>query len=109
MRQLVIVDCESTGLRRGFDIAVEVAWKNVDTGATGWFVPNHSVAWVLHFADPKALEINGYRDRLISAEQDDGTEVRRLHEELTGQAFAGSNPRMDADWLAVLFASHGLD
>ena len=109
MRDLIVVDCESTGLRRGFDIAVEVAWMNVDTGESGEFVPYHSVAWVLEFADPVALEINGYRDRLMSAKQDDGTETVRLHEVLKDNALAGSNPRADADWLVPVFAEHGLD
>ena len=109
VRDLVIVDVESTGLRRNYDFAVEVAWKNVDTGDKGLFVPNHSIAWVLHYAEPKALEINQYRERLISAKHDDGTEVRRLHAALVGNSFGGSNPRADADWLAVLFAGYGLD
>ena len=109
MRDLVIVDCEASGLRRGVDIAVEVAWKNVDTGDHGLFVPEHSIELVLHNAEPKALEINGYRDRLISAPQDDGTEVRRLHEALEGNALGGFNPRVDADWLAAVFIRHGLD
>lgn len=107
-RQLVVVDVESSGLREA-DLTVEVAWRNVDTGERGEFVPAHNTAWVLRFGQPTALEMNGYRERLLEAPQDDGTEVARLHTALTGNCLAGSNPGFD--WymhLSRLFRRHRL-
>ena len=102
---MIITDCESSGLRPGFDIAVEVAWCDLLDGRGGVFVPEHDTKWVLHNAEPKALEINGYRERILHAKQDDGTEVQRLYDTLKGRTMAGSNPAVDARWLEELFQS----
>jgi hypothetical protein len=103
---IVVVDVESTGLRTGTDIAVEVAWHDLRTGESGSFVPRHDAQWVLTNAEPRALEVNGYRDRLADAPQDDGCQARDLFARLDGATMAGSNPSGDADWLESLFASH---
>jgi DNA polymerase III subunit epsilon len=100
-RHLVVADVETSGLR-AWDVVVEVAWHDMDTGEHGRFVPAHDVAWVLAFGDPRALEINGYVDRLAGAPQDDGTEVARLRTALTGNSLAGSNPAFDARHLTRL-------
>lgn len=107
-RSLIVVDVETTGLTPD-DICVEVAWHDLGTGDHGSFVPAHDVAWVLTNAHPRALEVNGYRDRLIDAQHDDGTEVHRLHERLAGQCIGGSNVRTDAFHVARLFDAQGLD
>lgn len=104
-RPIVVVDCESTGLR-GIDIAVEVAWIDLATDDRGSFVPQHDVQWVLDEAEPRALEVNGYRERLIKAAQDDGGRARELYDVLDGAVLAGSNPTADAAWLEKLFARH---
>ena len=102
-RHLVVVDCESSGLRDK-DFAVEVAWRNLSTGEHGYFVPVHSVDWVLKYGQPEALAINGYQDRLITAKQDhDQMGVAYLDEVLKGNVLAGSNPRADAGWLEKAF------
>jgi hypothetical protein len=106
-RRLLVADVETSGLLP-HDICVEVAWHDVESGEHGSFVPAHDVAWVLEHAHPRALEVNGYRDRLVDAAQDDGTEVRRLHERLTRHVLAGSNVRTDAEHLARLFDAAGL-
>lgn len=106
-RHIVVVDTETTGLSSR-DIAVEVAWWDLDTDERGRFVPKHNVAWVMENAHPDALAMNGYHERLAGAQQDDGTGVRRLHEVLRGQVLAGSNVRFDAGKLAALFEVWGL-
>jgi DNA polymerase-3 subunit epsilon len=104
---LVIVDVETTGLEP-HDICVEVGWHDLRTGEHGGFVPAHDVAWVLDNAHPRALEVNGYRERLVDAKQDDGYEVHRLHHRLRGQSLGGSNVRTDAAHMARLFADEDL-
>lgn len=101
-RHTVVVDCESTGLRSE-DIAVEVAWWDLATGARGQFIPRHDEQWALNFGEARALEINGYRERIEGKPQDDGTETQRLLDVLTGNVLAGSNPNADAGWLEHLF------
>lgn len=106
-RRLVVVDTETTGLTER-DIVVEVAWWDLGTDERGRFVPRHDVAWVRANAHPDALTLNGYEQRLVTATQDDGTELARLHHALRGQIIAGSNVRYDAAKLAHLFRHHGM-
>lgn len=106
-RHIVVVDTETTGLT-GRDIAVEVAWWDLDTDERGRFVPKHNIEWVRANAHPDALAINGYEQRLAGEQHDDGTGVRHLHEVLRGQVLAGSNVRFDAAKLAALFEVWGL-
>lgn len=94
-RQIVVVDCETSGLLTS-DVIVEVAWWNLATGDHDVFVPAHDEQWVLEHGDQRALEINGYRDRLAGAEQDEGYGAAKLIDQLHGNTFAGSNPTFDA-------------
>lgn len=106
-RRIVVVDTETSGLR-DFDVAVEIAWWDLATDDRGLFVPAHDVQWVLKHGHPDALAINGYRERLMDAEQDDGTELDRLHHVLRGQVLAGSNPMFDAAHLHANFFVNGM-
>lgn len=99
-RDLIIVDVETSGLRSGFDIPVEVAWLDTSTGESSCFVPVHDSDWVLTYGDPRALEINGYRERLRNAPQDrDEEEFQNLAHRLRGNTMGGSNPTFDWDML----------
>lgn len=93
------VDVETSGLYSHCHVPVEVAWWHLQSDDRGVFVPAHDVAHVLKEGDPKALEINKYRERLQHAKQDDGTEVDRLERLPLGNTLAGSNPRFDAQFL----------
>jgi len=107
-RRTVVVDCESTGLTDQ-DIAVEIAWWDLDTDERGSFIPFHDEGWVRKHGHPDALRINGYLDRLAGKPQDDGTETRRLHHVLRGQCIAGANiGRADCAWLVKAFRQAGL-
>lgn len=106
-RRIVALDTETTGLTEK-DIVVEVGWWDLTTDERGHFVPRHDVAAVLATAHPDALEINGYRERLADAPQDDGTEMLRLHHVLRGQILAGSNVRFDANHLSRMFRTAGM-
>jgi DNA polymerase III epsilon subunit-like protein len=106
-RQLIVVDIETSGLR-DFDVPVEIAWHNVDTGERDWFVPAHDRDWVLAYGEPEALALNRYRERLVAQLHDDGTKLARLHRVLHGHALAGANPRFDAGHLSTLWLIHDL-
>jgi DNA polymerase-3 subunit epsilon len=98
-REVIVVDVETSGLRRDVDIAVEIAWCNMTTGQAGSFVPVHDVAWVLANGDPEALRLNHYRERLAGAEQDvHGVGWHNMREQLTGNSWAGSNPAFDTHY-----------
>lgn len=106
-RHVIVVDTETTGLRPWpVDYAVEVAWWDLTTGERSSFVPRHDVASVLDMAEPRALEINGYRKRLADAAQDDGAEVDRLHDALLGNVIVGSNVRRDAEIVYGLLSEY---
>jgi DNA polymerase-3 subunit epsilon len=103
------VDCESTGIRPDVDIPIEVAYWDLETDERGCFIPKHNEQWVLDNAQPKAMEVNGYKERILGQPHDDGTEVDRLHRVLRGQCIAGFNVgRADCDWLYKLFKHHGM-
>lgn len=119
-RSLIVVDCETSALRPTkrttmgmfgapselpYGVPTEIAWWDLDTDEHGSFVPHHNIHWVRAYGDSKALSISGYLERLVDVEQDDGTEVRALHERLSGNTMAGSNPAFDARFLAPLFDS----
>jgi len=100
---VIVVDTETTGLDFEQDFAVEVAWQNTTTGERGCFVPAHDPELVLAVAHPRALEVNGYRERIMHRDQDDGTEVERLHDALDGATLVGSAPAIDGAMLSKLF------
>lgn len=102
MPDVIVVDCESTGLER-WSFPVEVAWYNMRTDEHSMFVPPHDRQWVLDNGHPDALAKNGYKERIFDAPQDDGTEAQRFHEMVTGAILLGSNVRQDAQWLMRMF------
>lgn len=115
-RKIVVVDVETSALRprderlsmlgrptAPYGVAVEVAWWDSSTGDAGRFVPQHNVEWVRSLGAPEALVVSRYLERLVDAEQDDGTEVAALHARLDGATLAGSNPAFDAAFLAEMF------
>lgn len=99
-RQIIVVDVETSGLDPKIHVVVEVAWRNLVTDESGLFVPSHNPEVVLLRAEPKALELNGYHERIAGRPQDtNGTATKRLHEALKGNTLAGSNPAFDAKFL----------
>ena len=104
-----MVDTESTGLDLDNDRAVEVGWLELSDpfghGPTGLFIPPHDITQ----ADPEALQINRYHERLAGEPVDqDYEQTRILHIALLGQTLAGANPRFDAAMLTHLFRDAGL-
>lgn len=110
LRKRVVVDTETTGLRDGFDVAVEVAWWDQETGERGEFIPVHD-EFNMDFATPAALEVNHYWARGLDNPQTwdwSGDATRRLHEVLTDATWAGSNPGFDLGMLRPVFRRQGL-
>lgn len=104
MRHLIVLDTETSGLDPARDVVVEVAWRDTTTGDEGLFVPAHDPVWVQEHGDPRALAVNGYRDRLATAPQDyTGTETARLASVLEGNTIAGFSPAFDAGFLTALY------
>lgn len=104
-RQLVIVDCETTGLDPTVHVPVEVAWWHVGTGERGLFIPPHTHLNMIQ-ADPTALTINGYYERGLDNRDHwdtDGSELTRLHQALKGVSMVGSNPSFDASMLTPMY------
>lgn len=102
-RELVVVDCETTGL--GADaVIVEVAAVNVATGTELTFVP-HVHRRDLLAADPNALRINRYFERGLFERElppiGTALKFRELSDMLRGNTFGGSTPDFDARMLAV--------
>jgi DNA polymerase III epsilon subunit-like protein len=106
-RRRVFVDVETTGLRVSHQVT-EAAWYDVDSGACGVFVPPHDLAG----ADPAALEMTGYAQRLAGAPVDDGSGLGRLHQVLGGDGIVttliAANPSFDVPMLAAVFRRAGL-
>lgn len=96
---VIVVDCETTGLLPENHIAVEVAWWDLSTNERKCFIPRHSVEFVLSHGDPVALEMNGYRERLLGQPMDNGENMVMLGARLHNNTMAGSNPGFDARFL----------
>lgn len=97
-KQLIVVDCETTGL--GADARIlEIAAINATTGEELYFVP-HLSRQEIAYADPEALAINRYYERRVWEhmldEESTHNEYLKLQEMLTENTFGGSNPRFDA-------------
>jgi DNA polymerase-3 subunit epsilon len=105
-RKIIVVDVETTGLYPERHTCIEVAWWNLTSDERGTFIPTHSVSAALGNAAIEALRLNRYIDRIAGHIQDDGTEVRRLAEQLHGNTLAGSNPSFDAAFLRSVFADY---
>lgn len=107
--RLIVVDVETTGFRPEDGAqTTEIAWYSLNSGQGGSFIPEHT----LEGADPDALRISRYDERLAGQPQDDGKQVRALHAFLGGDGrkthVVGSNPGFDATHLNALFVKHGL-
>jgi DNA polymerase-3 subunit epsilon len=102
-RQIIVVDVETTGLNAAIHVPVEIAWMNLDTGESGCFVSPHSSIDIAN-AQPKALEINGYHERISELPHDKGVGVSQLHNQLLDNTLAGSNPTFDSLMLRIAFA-----
>jgi len=104
-RAIVIVDTETDGLDPDRHEPVEVAWLRFREYGAGSFIPPHSLA----FADPEALRINRYEERLRGKPWDDRfSAAEALHITLRGNVLAGFNPAFDAAMLGILFRRAGL-
>lgn len=109
-RQLVIADCETTGLDWEKHVPVEAAWEHRGTGERGLFIPPHTRR-DMAYADPAALRINQYYERGLDDQvrwDKDGSEIGRLHRMLVKNSMVGSNPSFDASMLAPMFRRWGL-
>ncbi|WP_435582880.1 3'-5' exonuclease [Amycolatopsis thermoflava] len=106
VRQIVVVDVETTGLDPDRHIVVEVGWVNLATGAQGLFVPPHSTPDALANADLQALRMNRYIDRLADLPRDrNGDAAYTLAQQLEGNTLAGSNPAFDASFLTQMYVT----
>lgn len=106
-REIIVVDCETTGLEVSRHTTVEVAWWHLGTGQRGRFVPPHRVSEVLSNANLQALRVNRYIDRLADTEQDhDGKAARELADVLHGNTLAGATPSFDERFLRAMYASY---
>lgn len=90
---LVFLDTETTGLDPALHQIWEIAWA-IDDGPIESRVVTHS----LQTADPKALEINGYWER-IDAWSINTRADHTLRAILDGATIVGSNPAFDAAFL----------
>lgn len=115
---IAFVDCETLGLDPDkhpmWELAVIRRENGVDTEHLWQIRPSR---WELEEAEPKALEINGYRERMVLPDDyqvGDMThacglphpmkrhELRdKLRELLDGAVMVGSNPAFDAAFLRV--------
>lgn len=102
MRDIIVIDCETTGLGEGAAI-LEVAAVNVATGIEFQFAPYVVKGDIAH-AEPKALQINRYFERGVwehmampDKTDDLFDDLRKI---LTGNTFAGSNPTFDSNLIA---------
>lgn len=89
---LGFIDCESTGLDPRIHQPWEVCVWREDA-------PEPTTLWLEHtldYADPKALEINGYHRRGWQAPKEGNTARRTLATLLAGVTLVGSNPGFDA-------------
>jgi DNA polymerase III epsilon subunit-like protein len=99
-KDIVWVDIETTGLDPQVHQIVEIAW-GIDSE---WWtlIPPHNL-WM---ADPKALEINRYHERMLDkAEHADETAIAKFYQDLLGKTMAGANPAFDAKFLEVFLGA----
>ena len=103
MRDLIVVDVETTGLDTGYHLPLEVAAINLRTGEELYFAPLVS-ATALGAADGDALRINRYYERgvyksMIRSGSDTSDRYNQLWKMLEGNTLGGCNPRFDAQML----------
>lgn len=102
MRDLIVVDCETTGLNPTIHKILEVAAINTTTDEIIHFSPRIDPS-DLGIADPSAMQVNRYYERgawktMLTGEASN-EQYRRLHDMVNGNTLAGCNPRFDADFL----------
>ena len=103
MRNLVIVDLETTSLDTATCAVLEVCAIDTTTGEEHHYVPYVSASQ-LGSADPKAMQINRYYERGVWEQRLDVDLTRiawgTLADLLRGNTLGGSNPTFDAAVLA---------
>lgn len=101
MRELIVVDIETTGLHKD-SVILEVAAVSVRTKEELWFVPCIPED-ALTRAEPEALQINRYYERGVFKHTlgSNGTDIQynRLAFLLRDNTFGGSNPTFDSQRL----------
>lgn len=105
----ILADIETTGTNHQDHQVTEIAWWDLDTNEHGSFIPAHT----LHGADPVALQISRYDDRIKGKPQDDGTLLTEFHQRLGGDGVKTSlwaaNPSFEVRFLMNRFTEAGLD
>lgn len=103
----VVVDTETTGLNPAVHQVTEVAWHDMSTGQSGYMITPH----ILDNAEPEALSLSGYHERIAGQRHATQNELRFLWDVLGGDGvettLAGFNPRFDSAMLEALFAREG--
>ena len=102
-RQVIVVDCETSGLNPLKHAVLEVAWYNMETNEGDVFVPPIDVPDMLANADLDALRINDYVGRISLLGQED--RWSELLHQLKGNTLAGSNPAFDASFMMRVFSN----
>lgn len=101
-RELIVIDCESTGLDPNFHVPIEIAAINLNTGKALRFVPELRPEFLAQ-ADPAAMAINRYFERRVwedaLSRQETQDKYELLFNMLRGNTLGGSNPRFDADMI----------
>lgn len=104
-RREIVVDCETNGLDWYKHEAVEVAWHCMQTGERRSFMPPQDWDEIKANADPRALEVNHYMERLYGKSTPDVyNEMRFLHEALEGSTFVSCNTRFDGNMISKMFS-----
>jgi DNA polymerase III epsilon subunit-like protein len=107
-RRELVVDCETNGLDWVRHEAVEVAWHCLETGERRSFMPPQDWDEIVANAEPKALEINGYMERLYGkSTQNVQQEIQLLAEALTDSTVVACNTRFDGNMFGKMFAVNG--
>lgn len=106
-RRHVVVDLETTGTELHHQVT-EAAWYDLATDESDHFFVPHT----LDDADPVALELTRYHERIAGQSVDDGTKIRHMWERLGGDGAKvtvwGANPGFDQRFLMGLFPQYGL-
>lgn len=89
---LVFVDTETTGL----DLDEHDIWEIAFTVGDSPMITVKQVEHTLRNADPKALELNGYRVRALHRSMWNVDDDLFIASELTGKTLVGANPAFDA-------------
>ena len=97
----VFVDIETTGLDVDRHQIVELAWA-VEDGPVTVVVPRHD----LRTADPAALIINGYHERLHQQPCSSAEQISRFLLDVRGNTIVAANPAFDAGFLRAHFGGY---